>query len=631
MPEETRTTLDRAIRLHHAGQIAPAEALYRQVLAQHPTSFEAHTNLGHVLSLRGQSDAAQQHYRRAIAINPRYPIARNNLGGLLLGLGHPDQAIEQFNAALALDSGSVMALNNLGTALRQLGRIDQAIAHHQRALALSPDHVSALNNLALALVARGDLADGIRCYRKAIAAKADYAEAHYNLAGALSRQGEVDEALSCFRTALGLLPRSALFHTGMLLCMHYTDAFTPEEVLSAHQSFDRLLAAPLGPAAGVPVAGGDASFLGRRLRVGYVSADLRRHSVSYFIEPILREHQRHAFEVVCYASVSRPDEVTARLSGLCDAWRDVHKMSDEALAELVRSDRIDILVDLCGHTSDNRLLAFARRPAPIQVTYLGYPGTTGMSAMDYRFTDGWADPEGSTEHLHTETLYRLPHGFLCYQPPADADAPPVGPLPLRAAGRVTFASFNNAPKMTPRVVGVWAAILRAVPESRLLLKTGAYGDAQSQKRVEERFAAHGIPKERLTLLGQVASPREHLAHYHQADIALDTFPYNGTTTTCEALWMGVPVISLEGATHVGRVGVSLLSRVGLEHLIMRTEQDYIEQAVRLSADRDGLSFLRAGLRQRLRDSSLLDPTALVPAIEDAYHHMWQIYSTGQAR
>jgi predicted O-linked N-acetylglucosamine transferase (SPINDLY family) len=252
-----------------------------------------------------------------------------------------------------------------------------------------------------------------------------------------------------------------------------------------------------------------------------------------------------------------------------------------------------------------------------------------MSAMDYRFTDGWADPVGYTESLHTEALYRLPHGFLCYQPPPDADTPKVGPLPMRKNGYITFASFNNRPKMTERVVTTWATILRAVPGSRLLLKSGAYADPPSRQRTEERFAALGIPGERLTLLGHVASPMEHLCHYQQADLALDTFPYNGTTTTCEALWMGVPVISLAGQTHVGRVGVSLLSRVGLEGLLAQTTNDYVELAVSMAADRDGLAFLRAGLRQRLRDSSLLDPTAVVPSIEEAYRQMWRDLCAGQ--
>jgi protein O-GlcNAc transferase len=366
----------------------------------------------------------------------------------------------------------------------------------------------------------------------------------------------------------------------------------------------------------------------KRLRIGYVSADLRSHSVAFFLESILAARNQREFEVLCYSNSVAADTTTARLRALVDGWRDIAGLDDEQAAALIRSDAIDILVDLAGHTKANRLPLFTRKPAPIQITYLGYPDTTGIEAIDYRLTDEWADPPGQTEHLHSEQLVRLPDGFLCYQPPSSC--PPVGPLPLLLSGRVTFGSFNNLAKVSPTVIGYWAAILAAVPGSRLLLKSKALADSGTRKYIHQQFCAHGIEAGRVELVGWTPARVDHMALYSEVDVALDTFPYHGATTTCEALWMGVPVVTLAGPVHVSRVGVSLLHAAGLAELIAESPQEYARKAAELVADTGRLAALRGDLRERLRASRLTDAQRITASIEVAYRDMWRRFCAATA-
>jgi predicted O-linked N-acetylglucosamine transferase (SPINDLY family) len=345
--------------------------------------------------------------------------------------------------------------------------------------------------------------------------------------------------------------------------------------------------------------------------------------VGTFIEPILANHDHAAFEVVCYCDVPRPDAVTQRLRAFADQWHSIIGMTDEQLAGKIRQDGIDILVDLAGHTADNRLRTLARKPAPVQVTYIGYPDTTGLRAVDYRITDGDADPPGLTEQYHTESLIRLPGPFPCYSAPAEA--PQANALPALSGGGVTFGSFNNFAKVTAHALALWARILDQVPGSRLLLKAASLGDLAVRQRVQEFFAGKAVSPQRLELLGREPSTRGHLSHYHRIDIALDTFPYCGTTTTCEALWMGVPVVSLAGSTHVARVGTSLLNSVGLAELSAHDEADYVRIACRLAGDLEKLAAMRITLRQRMQRSPLMDGPRLTRELEKVYREMWAEY------
>jgi protein O-GlcNAc transferase len=354
-----------------------------------------------------------------------------------------------------------------------------------------------------------------------------------------------------------------------------------------------------------------------------VSPDLRSHSVAFFVEPLLKTHDRARFDVFCYADVRHPDAVTERLKGLTDHWRDIVGLDDVEVARLICEDRVDILVDLAGHTAHNRLLVFARKPAPIQIAYLGYPNTRGFDDMDYWLTDALADPPGESGRFYVEEIVRLPNGFNCYQPPPQS--PPVSPLPALETGHINLGSFNNATKINEGVIACWAAILHAVPQARLILKARALADRQTRKRLEQYFIGYGIPVERVEMIGWIPASADHLELYDRVDIALDTFPYNGHTTTCEALWMGVPVITLAGKVHAGRVGVSLLTQAGLSELIAESPQAYVDMAVGLTRDRERLAELRQGLRGRIKRSPLTDATGLTCAIEAAYRTMWQTW------
>jgi predicted O-linked N-acetylglucosamine transferase (SPINDLY family) len=395
--------------------------------------------------------------------------------------------------------------------------------------------------------------------------------------------------------------------------MNYHPSLTPKEKFEEHLRWAaRHATFPLKPK---PRRTGP-----RRLKIGYVSADFYRHSVSSFIEPILAGHDRGRFEIFCYSDVLKPDETTARLQALPVNWRPITGIGQDRAAEIITNDEIDILVDLGGHTKRNRMLLFARKPSPIQATYLGYPNTTGLSQMDYRFTDAYADPAGESDRWHTEKLIRLPHGFLCYHAPPDD-------LVIATASRaqenrvITFASFNVLSKLTTVAISIWSRILAVVPRSRLILKNSSLFDPGVRQLIETAFAKNGISSDRLDLRPPTETLAEHLAVYRQADIALDTFPYNGTTTTCEALWMGVPVITWTGDTHAARVGSSILNQIGLPELIGASPEDYLRRAVELANDSARLTALRSRMRERMRRSSLLNPAQITADIEAAYHAM----------
>jgi FkbM family methyltransferase len=359
----------------------------------------------------------------------------------------------------------------------------------------------------------------------------------------------------------------------------------------------------------------------RRLRVGVVSPDLKQHSVAYFLEPLLAAHDRRLIEYFAYANVAAPDAVTARLQAHVEHWRTIFGVSDESAARQIETDRIDILIDIAGHTANNRLALLARRPAPVQMTYLGYANTTGLQAVDWRLTDGWADPPGTTEALHTEELLRIPGGFLCYRPREPSPAP--GPPPVISADRITFGSFNILAKVSPTVLALWARILDRVPGARLILKGPAFADPATKAAFQARLADTPLSAHDVALVPHVIDEGEHLAAYQRIDIALDTWPYHGTTTTCEALWMGVPVVTLAGRPHASRVGVSLLSRVGLPELVGQTPDEYVSIAAGLAADRPRLLALRGSLRERVVASGLTDAAAGAAAFEGALREAWR--------
>lgn len=468
------------------------------------------------------------------------------------------------------------------------------------------------------LAAQGKIDEAVVHYEQALSIKPNYAAAHITLGNALSAQGQPQQAVTHYKRALSLWPPYASGHSNLLYALNYACGNDPASVYAAHLEYAALREAPLAMAIAVHVNDRSPD---RRLKIGYVSSDFRLHSVSYFIEPVLIHHNHDHFEIFCYANNLQKDEVTERLKSHVDHWRPINVLSDEQAAQHIRRDQIDILIDLNGHTGNNRLLVFARKPAPVQVTWLGYPNTTGLSAMDYRLTDGFADPPGMTEQFHSEKLVRLPECFSCYQPPRDA--PDVARLPALKNGYVNFGSFNNLAKINREVMTVWAKILQAVPDSRLILKNAGLGGKTAQKIVRKTFTEFGVAPERLELLGRDQSEKDHLQRYESIDIGLDPFPYNGATTTCEALWMGVPVVVLAGKTHAGRVGVSQLNNLGLTDLIGHTTDEYIAISTQLTRNLDHLSQLRAELRSRMATSSLTNGQRFIRNLEQTYRQMWQ--------
>ena len=425
----------------------------------------------------------------------------------------------------------------------------------------------------------------------------------------------------------GPAPESAAaLESGALVRLSYDPAQTPDRIARAHRDWAARHAAPLYPS--VANHGNDPAPE-RRLRVGYVSADLRRHPVAFFVEPILRSHDRAAIEPVCYDVSAQDDDMKQHLRHLVPAWRSVAGLSDGALADAIRADGIDILVDLSGHTPGNRLLTFARKPAPVQVTAIGYVATTGLATMDYRLTDPWCDPAERDDAHYSEALWRLPFGFNCYTAPQGLPEP--GPAPLATRGFVTFGSFNNLDKISAEVLDVWGEVLRQVDGSRLLLKTKTLSQGAVRRQILERLAGHGIAPERVDLVEWSPTLRSHFEAYRGMDIALDPFPYNGTTTTCEALMMGIPVIALSGDRHAARVSASILARLDLAALTASDKADYVARAATLAARPETIASLRASLRARLIRSPLADAAGYTRGLEAAYREMWRRWCATQRR
>jgi predicted O-linked N-acetylglucosamine transferase (SPINDLY family) len=587
---------------------------YRRAVELNPSYAQAHVNLGNALRSQGRRDEAAASYGRALQLEPGRADTHNELGITLMEQGKFAEAIACYRRALELRPDFASAYNNLGIALVDTGRADEAVTCYQQALYLQSDFAVAHNNLGLALAAQGRPDEARACYERALEISPDYADALNNLGNAHKDQGSLDEAIACYRRALDLKPDDAPIHSNLLFTLLYHPAYSPEEVFREHERYGRIHGSAPAEVEQPRPAG---RARGGRLRVGYVSPDFRDHVVAYFLEPILAAHDRGGFEILCYANVPRPDAVTDRLRRYADGWRSLVGLSDAGAAELIRRDEVDVLVELAGHTAGNRLPVFARRPAPVQVTYLGYIGTTGLPAVDYRVTDVYADPPGLTERYHSERLVRLPETALCYRPGPSPDPAPAPPA--RQDGRVTFGSLNNLAKVSDEVLGLWARVLAAVPGSRLLLKAAPASPAVGRAR--QALERHGVGGERLILVDRTGTRHEYLELYDRVDVALDPFPYNGITTTCDALWMGVPVVALAGRTPVARQGVSLLSNVGLRSLVAASPADYVAVAARLAGDLAQLAAWRSGLRGRMSRCPLMAPERLTRRLEAAYRRL----------
>jgi len=525
------------------------------------------------------------------------------------------QAAEQiYRQIVKVDPNQADAIHLLGVIAYQAGNLDEAVASYRRALELKPDHAKAHNNLGVAFTRQGKLDEAVACYRRALELKPDNAEAYSNMGAAFTEQGSLDEAVACCHRALELKPDYAEVHSNRLYMLNFSADHDARSLHEEHRRWNEIFAEPL--AKSIRRHGNDATP-NRRLRVGYVSPNFCNHVVALFLLPLLESHDHGRIEVFCYASIHAPDEITERCRARADVWRDVRGLPDEQVAEIIRQDQVDILVDLTMHMADNRLLVFARKPAPVQVTYLAYCGTTGLSAIDYRLTDPYLDPPGEDESSYCEQSVRLPETYWCYRPAGET--PPVNALPALEAGHVTFGSLNNFCKVSPPALAAWSRLLQAVPGSTLLLHAQA---GSHRDRVRALLAEQGLSAQRLAFVDSLPAA-EYYSLYGRIDVALDPFPYGGGTTTCDALWMGVPVVSLAGQTAVGRGGLSILSNLGLPELVAHDAEQYLRIAEELAGDLARLAGLRATLRQRMQNSPLTDAPRFAGNVEAAYRQMWR--------
>ena len=615
-------TIDQAVEIarahHQAGRLTEAEGIYRQILTQQPDQPDALHLLGVVAYQKGQADASIELIRRAIAISPLVAEYHSNLGNILKEQGQLEEAIAACRQAIAINPNLPDAYNNLGNALRGMRQVEESIAACRQAIQLNPQLAEPYNNLGLALKDIGQLEEAAVASRRAIQLNPDMAEAHNNLGNILKDQGLLEEALVAYDRATTLNPSNSVFASNRVYLLHFHPRYSAQAIYEAHRQWNRQYAAPLQST--LRPHANDCSPE-RRLKIGYVSPDLREHPVGRFLLPLLQAHDRSQVEVFCYSHVSVPDDLTRHLQENTDTWRSTMGLSDEQLAEMIRADGIDILVDLTMHMANNRLLVFARKPAPVQVTYLAYCSTTGLDAMGYRLTDPYLDPPDSEDEaysaIYSERSVWLPQTYWSY--PAPAEAPEVGPLPALSAGKITFGCLNNFSKVTEETLRAWCALLRAVPQSRLLLhaKEGSH-----RRRVTDFLEREKLDAERVSFAGY-APAGGYFGTYRHIDIALDPFPYAGGTTTCDALWMGVPVVTLAGKTAVSRGGLSILSNVGLPELVARTADEYVEIAAGLAGDVGRLVGLRSSIRQRMASSPLMDGPRFARAVEAAYRQIWQ--------
>jgi predicted O-linked N-acetylglucosamine transferase (SPINDLY family) len=633
-----------------AGQLAEAEDLFRRAIAANPAEATYYNDLGDVLHSQGQLDEAIPAFRRAVELHPAFSAAHNNLGNALKALGQFEEALTAYGRALQATPQIAEIHSNYAATLRELGRVEEASAAARRAIALKPNFAMAHNNLGYALLGTGDHDGAMAAFEKALAlepnlaiahnnrgsvlkelrrdaeataafqravdADPQYAPAITNLASALHEIGNVAEAIMLDQRALQMPGASPAIHSNYLAILHLQPGATLAGLLEAHRGYEQRYGQPLRASWPRHPHLRDPD---RPLRLGFVSPYFTFHPVGFFLVQLLENLDENQFAVIGYEDSSRPDSMAARLKARTRQWHPVKDLTDDALAKRIRDDRIDILFDLEGHNAKNRLLTFARKPAPVQITWLDYVGTTGLSAMDYILADARQIPP-EAEPGYSEKVLRMPDDYICFDPPAEA--PPIGPLPALANGFVTFASFNALPKITPKCVEIWSRILRKTPSARLRLKNRRVDDPAIVARLRESFSENSVDPARVDFHGW-SQRDELLAAYHAVDIALDTLPYNGGLTTCEALWMGVPVVTCPGETFASRHGLAHLSAAGVTETIAHDLDEYVEIAVRLAGDLARLSVLRAGLRERTAASPLCDGPRFARNFSSVVREAWR--------
>ncbi len=634
--------------LRDSGQLDRAIAAYRESLRLAPQNADAHNNLGTVLRDQGNLDAAVASFRAAVALNPNHASAHNNLAVTLRDLGALPEAIASFEQAARLIPNSPQIQLNLALAYQAAERLEDAVVAVNRCIQLTPNDASAHAVLGQNLINLARHADAVAPLQEAVRLKPDFAEAYRLLGEALGNQQKLDDAIDAYRRAIQINPNNAVVHrllgdayfnltrleeaiasfdraieltpedpgplSARIFAMMFDSRFTQTDIRDKAIEFDRVHGLPrrehILPFENDP----DPQ---RRLRIGYVSRSFSAHVQSLFTVPLMRNHNRQNVEVFCYSGVNRPDQFTEQTRGGADVWWDVSELPDARIAARIRRDKIDILVDLTMHMADNCLTLFARKPAPIQVAWFAYPGTTGLSAIDYRFTDPYLDPPGMYDADYSEKSYRLRDTFWCIdslQPDPD-----VGPLPALANGYVTFGNLNNFLKISNESVLAWSRVMQRVPGSKFLLLAP---EGSGRERVRSVARDVGINPDRFEFVGRQTRGK-YLATYNRIDIGLDSFPYNGHTTSIDSYWMGVPVVTRVGKTLVGRAGFSQLSNLRMTELAGADVDQFVEIAANLAGDLPRLSQLRADLRERTVRSPLMDTKRFAESMELAYRDIWR--------
>ena len=604
-----------------ARRVDEALPCLERAAALDPTGAEVLNSLGEAYRVSGRLDDAVAAYERAVAASPDYAEAHGNMAAALLQAGRTTEALASAEAAVAAGPEDGACCNTLGSVLRAEGRLEDALAAFGRAAELAPDFAPARRNLGLTLIDLDRFGDAAEQYRRVIEDHPEDAAGYAGLAQALRRQGRNEQSIALHRKAVGLDAGNAVYHASLLFNLLAEPPIAEPSIdrqtlFDEHRAWNARHAAPLGPPAAVHPNLRDP---GRKLRLGYVSGDFRNHPVGRLALPVVAAHDKAQFEVFCYSRQRGADRITTEFRDCVDVWRATAGLDDAATAEAVRADGIDILVDLAGHTARGRLLAFARKPAPVQIAWLGYLNTTGLDAMDYVIGDPVHTPAGCEDEF-SEAILRMPHDLACFEPPSDA--PEVGALPAAANGRVTFGVFNNPGKITAPAASLWARLLDAVPDALLVFKYRSYDDAGTRDGVLSRLSENGIARERVEFLGG-SGYREVLDCYRRIDIALDTFPYAGTMTTFEALWMGVPLVTLRGGRMVARAGAAHLAAAGLGGLVAGDEDQYLAIARDLANDAARLAGLRAGMRERLKSSPLCDVAGFAADLDALYREAWR--------
>lgn len=615
-PDQSDRLFREAAAHHGAGRSEQAAACCERVVRVEPDHHQALHLLGLIKHRGGENHEAEALIAKAISVNNREPQYYLSHGVVLSALGRNEEALHAYDAVLELLPDSAAAHSNRSKTLRTLRRHEESLAASDRALKIDPGSALAHNNRGVTLKELGYMEEALAAFDSALRITPNDANLHNNRANVLRSIGRFEEAAQAYAEALRSQPDCADTHSNRLLSLHYWEGGSREALREACEQFsaqfDRRCPALVFRNPRLPQ---------RRLKIGYVSGDLRRHPVGYFMQAVLANHRRSEVEVHCFSTYSISDDLTERFRRQVDGWHSLTGLSDAVAAEYIRNTGIDVLVDLSGHTGQNRLPVFGRRAAPVQVTWLGYSDTTGMRNMDHILADPVVVPEGE-EADFSENIWRLPDCYLCYTPPTDVPGL-ITPYEARSQ-RVIFGSFNNVTKLSQRTVCLWSRILKEIPHAELLLKDKQFNNSVERDRVLERFVACGVERERVELIGSV--PRaEHFACYNRLDVALDPTPYGGTTTTADALWMGVPVITLRGDNWVGRVSASILTTIGLPELVANDEDGYVGLAKDLAAHGEWRRLLRERLRPLMEASPFCDGPRFTREVEAAYRGMWHLW------